>query len=507
MKILNQDQINNADQATIKNQKITSYELMERAAGLVAQWICHRLQDSPAPIKIFCGIGNNGGDGLVIARKLLEQDYDVSTFVVNYSDKRSDDFQKAEQDLIDQTGKEPIVLKSVDDLPELKQTDFVIDAIFGIGYNRPAPDWVQELFGQINSSGAYVLSIDVPSGLYLDQVPKQGETVVEPTVLLSFQVPKLVFFFPQTGKNIKNWEIINIGLDKDYLENVESNIQLIDTPEAVKMYRPRNRFTHKGTYGHSLIIGGSYGKMGAAILSAKACLKVGSGLVSTYLPKFAMPIMQTSLPEVMVLTDRHDGKYFEEIEFDLDPDVIGIGMGLGTEKVTVEAFRSFLKKNKKQLVVDADALNIISRNNELLDYLPAKTVLTPHPKELQRLIGDWKDDFEKMDRVIAFAKRYNLIIVVKGAHTMTVYDGQIYVNNTGNPGMGTGGTGDVLTGVITGLIAQKYEPLIAAVLGVYIHGKAGDLAAEEVGYEALISDDVVNYLGKAFKGIYKELGF
>ncbi len=505
MKILNKEQIYEADKQTVTKQGITSYQLMERAGGLVFQWLHHRLKGCGAPIKIFCGIGNNGGDGLVIARELLEQGYTVTIYVVNYSDHRSEDFLKAEKALNEQAETTPAVLKTQKDFPSIEATDFIIDAVFGIGYNRPAPGWVQKLLKQINDSGAYILSIDVPSGLYLDQVPAKDEAVIKPKVLLSFQVPKMVFFFPQTGKYIKDWEILDIGLDKEYLKEVETNTHLIDTPEAVKLYKPRERFTHKGTFGHSLIIGGSYGKMGAALLSAKACLKSGSGLVSAYVPKFAMPIMQTALPEVMVLTDRHDGRYFEEIVFDLDPDVIGIGMGLGTEKITVDALYLFLKNNKKSLVIDADALNIIAKNKKFLELLPAKTILTPHPKELQRLIGAWKDDFEKMQKVTVFAKKHDLIIVVKGANTMTVYDGQIYVNNTGNPGMATGGTGDVLTGVITALIAQSYDSVNAAILGVYLHGRAGDLAAEKVGYEALISEDVVNYLGAAFMEIYEHL--
>ena len=246
--------------------------------------------------------------------------------------------------------------------------------------------------------------------------------------------------------------------------------------------------------------------MGAVLLSAEACLKAGSGLVTAYIPNFAMPIMQTALPEVMVLTDRHTGKCLEEISFELDPDVIGIGMGLGTEDITVEAFKSFLKRNKKPLVIDADALNILSKNKDFLDLIPARSVLTPHPKELERLIGKWKDDFDKMDMAIAFAKKNELILIIKGAHTMTIGDGHVYINNTGNPGMATGGTGDVLTGLITGLIAQKYDALDAAILGVYLHGRAGDLAVVDTGYEAMISDDVVNYLGKAFQEVYENLG-
>jgi hydroxyethylthiazole kinase-like uncharacterized protein yjeF len=497
MKIFNRDQIYGADKVTITNQNISSFELMERAAGYVFKWLQKNLPKKKV-IHIFCGIGNNGGDGLVIARKLHADDYEVKTYVVAYAEKRSDDFLAAEKKLKTDENAVVSVIKEHDKLPTINADEIVVDAIFGIGYDRPAAVWVQELYTKINESGAYVVSVDLPSGLYLDAVPKESEPVIKADVLLTFQVPKLVIFLPETGKFIKKWKRIDIGLDAEYLKNTQTDLQLIDFAEIKKRYKKRDKYTNKGTFGHSLIIGGSYGKMGAVVLSAKACLKAGSGLVTTYIPQFAMPILQTAIPEIMVLTDRHNGTYLEEINFDLEPDVVGIGMGMGTASISMEALGSFLKISKKPMVIDADALNCIAKNPDFLMLIPAKSVLTPHPKELKRLIGEWDDDFDKLEKAKNFASKYDLVLVIKGANTITIHERQIFVNDNGNPGMATGGTGDVLTGIITALIAQGYKPVDAAIFGVYLHGSAGDLAAEKLGFEALTAGDVVENLGKAY---------
>ena len=504
MKIFSQKQIYEADKATLAKENIPSINLMERAGGYAFNWIDQRLQGGAVPIKVFCGIGNNGGDGLVIARNLIEKGYSVQTYIVNYSDHRSKDFLLAYDRLKQQTKNWPEVIKIGQDIPEIGSTDLVIDALFGIGYNRPVDKWVHALYERINNSGAYVLSIDIPSGLYMDKVPGEDEVYIQPTTVLTFQFPKLIFFLPQTGKYIDNWTVIDIGLDAEYMATTPTDIELIDKFEAQQMYRPKTKFSHKGTNGHSLIIGGSYGKMGSVTMSAKACLHSGSGLVTAFVPALGVDIMQTAFPEAMVVADRHRGKYLEEIDFELDPDVIGIGMGMGTEGQTIKAFGDFLKSNKKPLVVDADALNILAKNPDFLQYLPNKSILTPHPKELERLIGEWEDDFDKLEKAKQFAKEHDIVLVIKGAHTITVYDNKLYINNTGNPGMGTAGAGDVLTGVITGLLAQQYDPLHAAIFGVYLHGRAGDIAISHTSYESLIAGNLVEFLGQAFVDLFKK---
>ncbi|WGK64555.1 NAD(P)H-hydrate dehydratase [Croceiramulus getboli] len=504
MKIFSRKQLREADQVTLKKEGIPSINLMERAGGYAYQWLHQRLQGGQVPIKIFCGIGNNGGDGLVIARYLLENGYQTTVYIVNYSDKRSEDFLKALDSLKEKTTQWPELLKSASYLPEINSGDIVIDAIFGIGLNRPAPDWVQQLFAHINASKAYVLAIDIPSGLYMDAVPATDEEVISASYVLSFQSPKLVFFLPQTGKYVQMWETLDIGLDRDYLINTPTDVELIGKQEILQMYRPRQKFSHKGTYGHSMLVGGSFGKMGAVVLATRAALRTGSGLATAYVPQLGVDIVQTALPEAMVLTDNFNGKTFEEIDYDIEPDVIGIGVGMGTDSFTKKALTDFLDDYEGKLVVDADALNCIAADPKLLEDLPNQAVLTPHPKELERLIGSWEDDFDKLEKTAAFAKIYDVIVVIKGAHTITVYDYRLYVNTTGNPGMATAGAGDVLTGMITGLIAQGYGPLQAAVFAVYLHGRAGDLAVPKTSYQGLLAGDLVDHIGAAFMDLFSE---
>jgi hydroxyethylthiazole kinase-like uncharacterized protein yjeF len=343
--------------------------------------------------------------------------------------------------------------------------------------------------------------VDIPSGLYADRVPEHKEAVVKANYVLSFQTPKLIFFLPETGVFVDQWEVLDIGLDAEFLMNEETDYELIGKNEVLPMYIPRKKFSHKGTYGHALIIGGSYGKVGAMQLASRATLVIGSGLVTAYIPQCGYESLQTALPEAMVITDEEQS--ISKISFDISPSVIGIGVGMGTAQKTVDAFTEFLKINQLPLVIDADALNILASKKSLLKLLPPKTVLTPHPKELERLIGAWKDDFDKLEKAKLFSERYNCILVVKGAHTITVFNKKGYVNTTGNPGMATAGSGDVLTGVIAGLIAQGYDPLHAAIFGVYLHGKSGDLTIETKAYQALIASDIIDNLGLAYLDLFK----
>lgn len=502
MKILSASQIKEADKLTLEKQGISSIELMERAASLVFDEIHKRLQGAPIPVKIFCGIGNNGGDGLVIGRKLIEAGYDVTIFVVNYSDQRSQEFLTNYDRIKNHTKKWPVLLKSEQDFPEIKYGDFVVDAIFGVGLNRPLPDWVAALVRHINASGAFVLAVDMPSGLMADAAVEDKESVIKASYTITFQVPKMAFYMPDTAAFVGDLQIIDIALDPEFLQKVRGTAELIAKPEAKALYKPRQRFTHKGTYGHVLIIGGSYGKIGSVCLTATAALRAGAGLVTIYAPKCGYEILQTALPEAMVITDPHM-EILTNIEHDLDPDVIGFGVGVGTKEETIEAFKELLKKHKKPMVIDADGLNILSKHNELLKFLPEGSLLTPHPKELERLIGPWKDDFEKLEKVKAFTRRYKVIVIIKGSYTFTVTPNDLFINTTGNPGMATAGSGDVLTGVLAALIGQGYEPLRAAVLGVYLHGKAGDLAAENLSYEGVIAGDIARNTGAAIFDLFE----
>ena len=501
MKLYSAKQIYKADQISIKKEEIVSNELMERAALQLFNWIHLRMQGAPVKIHLFCGIGNNGGDGIALARHLLDHGYNISVYIVNYSDKRSKDFL-INLDRLKDRKCWPSFMNSTDELPEIGKDDIIVDGIFGIGLNRTPDDWVIKIIQHLNMSEAFMLSIDIPSGLFTDQGSEDVDAIIKSNFVLSFQTPKLVFFLPETGPFIEQWEVLDIGLDPEYLKNTETDYELIGKNEVLRMYKPREKYGHKGTYGHALIIGGSYGKIGAVCLAANAALHIGSGLVTAYVPKIGYLILQTSLPEIMVLTDTNEN-VLEKIEFDLEPTVVGIGVGMGTNDKTVAGFTDFLNKNKKPLVIDADALNILSTNKALLKKIPDNTILTPHPKELERLIGSWKDDFEKLVKVKKFTKKYKCIVVIKGAHTMVVHNDKGYVNTTGNPGMATAGSGDVLAGIITGLLSQGYSALNAAIFGVYLHGKAGDIAVEKTGYQSLIASYIIDNIGNAYLDLFK----
>jgi len=500
MKIFTAKQIYAADQFTLEEQDISSDALMERAATRLFNWFHHRLQGDQVKIKLFCGIGNNGGDGLALARQLWEHGYNFEVFVVNYSEKRSHDFLINLERLKDRKIW-PNFVNQDTELPSLDSEDIIIDALFGIGLNRSPDQWVERLIEHLNSSGAFVVSVDVPSGLFLDQAVKNSKAVVKANYVLSFQFPKLIFFLPETGIFSNQWEILNIDLSQKFIEQTETDYELITKNKVLQYYLPREKFSHKGTYGHALILGGSYGKIGAVSLASRACITSGSGLVSAYVPQCGYIPIQSSVPEVMVITDQGEDEIMN-ISLNIEPDVIGMGIGLGTAKSTQEAFTKFLGTTNCPMVIDADGLNIIAKKKSLLKMLPPNTILTPHPGELKRLIGNWEDDFDKLHKAKEFSKKYECILVLKEAHTIVVYNGKGYVNTTGNPGMATAGSGDVLTGVITSLIAQKYEPLIAAIFGVYLHGRAGDIAIENLGYQALTATAIINGIGPAYLDLF-----
>ncbi|WP_298487072.1 NAD(P)H-hydrate dehydratase [uncultured Maribacter sp.] len=500
MKLFAAEQIYAADKFTIEKQQITSDALMEQAAIQIFNWMHLRMQGAPVKIHLFCGIGNNGGDGMALARHLQEHGYNIEVYVVNYSEKRSKDFL-INLDRLKDRKIWPNFMDSDCEFPEIHRDDIIVDAIFGIGLNRAPSDWVVNLIDHLHKSEAFVLSVDIPSGLYTDKIPTNEKAVVKANYVLSFQAPKLIFFLPDTGIYIGQWEVLDIGLDPEYLSATEVEYEIIGKNEVLPIYKPREKFTHKGTYGHSLLVGGSYGKIGASILATKAALKIGSGLVTAYIPKCGYIPMQTAVPEAMVVTNSDEN--IADIDFKIEPDAIGIGVGLSTEKETVNAFSKFLDKNKLPLVVDADGLNILSENKELLKKLPENSILTPHPKELERLIGKWKGDFDKLKKAKAFSKKYACVLVIKGANTVILFNGKGYINTTGNPGMATAGTGDVLTGVITGLLAQGYDSLGAAIFGVYLHGRAGDMVVEQVGYQSLMASDIIEALGDAYIDLFK----
>jgi hydroxyethylthiazole kinase-like uncharacterized protein yjeF len=505
MKLFSKEQIYEGDKLTAERQRITSTELMERAGTQIFNWIHMRMQGAQVPIHVFCGIGNNGGDGLVLARHLITHGYNVKTYIINCSDKRSKDFLINYERIKDVTKDWPAVLSCKNDFSEIgiEEKDIIVDAVFGIGLNRPPNDWVQNLFQKFKASKAFTLAIDIPSGLYADKATTDENAVVHANYTLSFQSPKLVFFLPETAKYIGQWEALDIGIDREYLMQTDTEAELISKLEVIPIYKPRDKFAHKGDFGHVMILGGSYGKIGAVNLASRAALSSGAGLVTAYIPKCGYHSLQTAIPEVMVITDDNE-THIADISFAIEPTVVGVGVGLGTNDETAKAFKAFLKQNSAPLVIDADALNLISKDKTLLKHIPELSVLTPHPKELERLIGAWSDDFDKLKKVKAFSKEHNLIVLIKGAHSITVYLDKYYINTTGNPGMATAGSGDVLTGIIAGLIAQGYEALSATIFGVYLHGKSADISLEDYGYQSLIASHIIETMGEAYIDLFKQ---
>lgn len=495
MKIFNTQQTREADKTTIIKQGITSFNLMERAATEVFFRLKKMFPDKETVFHVFCGQGNNGGDGLVVARLLHGDGHMVFVNIIRSAGSPSDDFNKALKK-IEEAGIEYNKEAEISSFGKGKAV--VIDAIFGIGLTRELNRECIDYIELINKSDACVVSIDMPSGMFMD---KPTPLAVMADVVLTFQYPKLPFFLPSNYKYLNKTEVINIGLDDDFLITTVSSCYYIDADEATARYMPVGEYAHKGTQGHVLVIGGSYGKIGAVTLAAKAALKSGCGLVTAYVPACGYNVVQTAFPEAMVITE--GDKYIKNISFGFKPQAIAIGMGIGQEEETKRAVYEFLRSNSAPLVIDADALNILSQHKDWLQMLPPQTILTPHPKELQRLIGRWDDDFEKLEMMKAFSTNHNVILVAKDARTLTVYGDAIYINATGNPALATGGSGDVLAGIITGLLAQGYNAPDAAIFGVYLHGLTADIAVHDMGKQAFTASAIVDYMGKAFLHIEK----
>lgn len=495
MKILSADQIRKADQNTIINEPIKSIDLMERASKAFVVWFEANF-DREKNVLIFCGTGNNGGDGLAIARILTFRKWKVSTIVIKKSSKKSHDFtinylQLAEVRNVDNVEKK-------EDLDfGIQKNDIVIDAIFGSGLTREIKEIYADAINYINGSGATIISVDVPSGLFIDTIsPKKS--IIRADHVLTFQLPKLAFLIPENSEYVKNWAIADIGLDTDFIQKQNSDFEYIDQQIAKSLIKQRPKFAHKTDFGRILLIAGSWGKMGACILSAKACIRSGAGLVTTHIPNCGYEIMQTSVPEAMVSTDFGD-RFLTGVP-ELNPyDAIGIGPGIDKHIDTYEVIAQLLNNYKKPIVLDADALNIIADEQSFMKMLPEGSILTPHPGEFKRIVGFWNDDFERLEQQIALSEEYKVYVVLKGAHTsISTPDGKVYFNSTGNPGMATGGSGDALTGIITALLGQKYEPEHAAILGVYMHGLAADIAVDFIGEDSLSASDIIDYLPQAF---------
>ncbi|MGI4735123.1 MAG: NAD(P)H-hydrate dehydratase [Janthinobacterium lividum] len=511
MKILTAAQIRQLDQATIREQHTTSTELMERAATAVAAWLLRHHDPHQTPdTLLLCGPGNNGGDGLALARLLYRAGYAVRVALLP-AEKYSDDYQHNHHVLPHLI---PVQELRADALPPLQPTTLVVDALFGTGLTRPLAGLAAAVVEHLNASAAQVVAIDLPSGLLADAPqPDAAAPVVRAQHTVSFGPPKLAFLLPQNAEFVGEWHSEDIRLSQPFMEQADTPwhfTQLLPLPPAAWPHESptlpeirlpkRAKFGYKNTFGHALLLAGSRGKMGAAVLASGGCLRGGVGLLTVRVPGDGYDIIQTTRPEAMCLPDPQPD-FLSELP-DLTPyQAIGIGPGLGQEDASRAVLERLLREARVPLVIDADALNLLGTHRELLDLLPSDTVLTPHLGEFARLTEKTKDDYHRLDLLREFAQRHRCIVVLKGAYTATATpDGQVYFNGTGNPGMGTGGSGDVLTGLMLALRAdQRLDAVLAARLAVLAHGHAGDLAAAAMGEAGLIAGDLVAHIGPALQ--------
>lgn len=496
MKLLTADQIRAWDSFTIQNEPISSLGLMERASSVFTDWFA-MIYDAQRPILIVCGTGNNGGDGLVIARYLHLLRFNVTVYICQISKNETADFAKNLEKL---SNLDPFILRGWisenDAFPTIHQNAIVIDAILGSGLTRPVEGYWASFFNYLNQSKAEIVSVDIPSGLFSDKHTEGS--VIKAARVLSFEIPKLAFLLPENQHFVGDFEYRSIGLHPKFLESVDARNVLVTADFIKPLLKKRHKFDHKGTFGHALLVVGSAGMAGAAVLAARACMRSGVGLLTIRTPQYNRLILQISLPEAIISTDENETEISQQLDCQKYSS-IGIGCGIGKGAKIAAVLRGYLETSNRPLVLDADALNIISEHPEWLDLIPQYSILTPHPKEFERLFGKTDNDFERLELLRSKAESLKINILLKGAHTIVANtEGCCFFNTTGNVGMATAGSGDVLTGIITSLLAQGYEPQNAAIMGVYLHGLAGDNAAKRVGHEAMIASDIVDNLGNAF---------
>lgn len=501
IKIFPVSSVKDIDNYTIQNEPIDSIDLIERASTLFVHEFMRRYSKYHRII-VFAGQGNNGADALAIARLLCEESYRVETYLFNPTNRLSEECETNKVRLLELDKVEFTEIIDNFEPPVLTENDIVIDGLFGSGLNRPLSGGFAALVNYINQSNSTIVAIDIPSGLFgEDNQDNDMNNVIKANLTITFGFPKLAFLLADNYPYVGEWKTLDIGLHPDIIAETKTPFRLVTEDDITEVILPRKKFAHKGNFGHALLIAGSKGKMGAALLSARSCLRSGAGLLTVHAPSCGLDILQTAIPEAMVSIDQHT----EHIT--TTPDCTGYtaiaaGPGLGQHLDTAVTLERLIQTAGKPIILDADAINTIATNRDMLKQLPPRSILTPHPKEFDRLVGNSASSYERLMKAQEFAVTYNVILVLKGAYTaICMPSGIIYFNSTGNPGMATAGSGDTLTGIILGLLAQGYEPEIAASVGVYLHGAAGDLAAVAHTEESLIASDIIDMLGKAFKQI------
>ena len=504
MKIFTAAQIHELDKYTIENEPIASIDLMERAAKALTRAIMDEYS-SLMPVIVFAGPGNNGGDALAVARMLAENNYTVTVYLFNVSGKLSNDCAVNKVRLMDNRRvKNFIEVRQEFDPPVLEEGMLIVDGMFGSGLNKPLAGGFASLVKYINSSPATVVSIDVSSGLMTeDNTYNVRANIIHADLTLTLQHVKLAFLFQENQPYVGRLKVLDIRLSKEGIQKLDANYTMVEENDVRQLIQPRSAFAHKGDMGHALLIAGSYGMGGAAVLAAKACLRSGCGKLTVHSPKKNNMVLQMSVPEAIIQLDREETTFSEPIDTE-EYHVVGIGPGIGTSEQTAIAMISQIRRSQCPIVADADALNMLGSHRSWMQQLPKGLILTPHPKELDRMEGNCADSYERLVKASNLAERIQGYVILKGHYSaLCMPDGHVIFNSTGNAGMATAGSGDVLTGIITGLLARGYKQAEACLLGMYHHGLAGDIAAKDLGEESLIASDLIQYLPKAFKRLYE----
>jgi len=502
MKIFTSTTIKEIDNATCEAQNIPSIDLVERAASAVSCEIISRFTSSQR-IVIFAGPGNNGGDALAVARHLIEQGYSkVEVILFNIDGKLSRDCEEQKNRLIAIDGIDFTEVRKVYNPPYLGKGDVVVDGLFGSGLNAPLTGGFQAVASNLSASGAFIISIDVPSGMFGEwNSTTLSRNMVHASLTLTFQFPRLSFFFAENAGALGEVKVLDIELDREAMKNTLAQFYLVEERNIRALLKPRNPFSAKRDYGSVLLFAGSKGMMGAARMSAEAAMRSGAGLVTVHSAGCGLIPLQTSLPVAMFEPDKNEN-FISDMRLHHNHQGVGVGPGLGTREQTIDALEGLLKNSKGPLVIDADALNCIAARPALLSMIPPLSIITPHEGEFDRLFGEHSRSEDRIKKGIEMAKHYNIIIVLKGHRSAVIRPtGRVYFNSTGNAGMATAGSGDVLTGMITSFLAQGYRPEHAATIAVFVHGMAGDLAAQEVSEYGLVATDIIARIGRALKKI------
>lgn len=504
MKIFSAEQIKACDKFTIENEPVSSIDLMERAALACIKYIVKKSSIDDEFV-IFCGKGNNGGDGLVIARHLIVRGYVCNVYIVNHQENYSADCTTNLERLTILKPEAINVIEHEEQLNNipLNANTVIIDALFGTGLNKPIKGICGTVINFINATGLKTISIDIPSGLYADKSNEKEDIIIRSSITLSFQFPKLSFLMAQNKHFVPDFEVLDIELSKTFIAKENTHFYFITKSDLQPLLKYRSKFSHKGSFGHALLISGTYGKMGAAVIAAKACLRSGAGLLTVHVPSKGVNILQNSLPEAMVSADSDENNITELPNIDNIASV-GVGPGIGTNAETEVVIKKLMNYSSAPIVFDADAINILANNKTWLSFLPANSILTPHVKEFDRLTEKHQDDFDRLKSAKHFSLKHNCILILKGTYTLIAMpDGNCFFNSTGNAGLAKGGSGDTLTGIITGLIARGYTSPQAALLGVFVHGLAADLCLKKMNIESLLATDVIAKLPKAFEKLYE----